>query len=58
MRSTTPPIGFTQDNFEAVLNGTKTETRRLFTVKGMTQEKVKADFKNKWNSELREEFKP
>jgi hypothetical protein len=22
------------------------------------QEKVKADFKNKWNSELREEFKP
>ena len=39
-RSTTPPIGFTQDNFEAVLNGTKTETRRLLTFKGLSQQEV------------------
>lgn len=27
--SKTPPLGMTQDNFSAVINGTKTETRRL-----------------------------
>jgi hypothetical protein len=36
----TPPIAFTEDNFCAVLNGTKTETRRLLTIKGETQDEV------------------
>jgi hypothetical protein len=36
----TPPIAFTQDNFSAVLSGLKTETRRLLTLKGRTQEEV------------------
>jgi hypothetical protein len=35
-----PPIGFTEPNFCAVLQGTKTETRRLLTLKGRTQEEV------------------
>ena len=36
----TPPIAFTEDNFCAVLNGTKTETRRLLTIKGETQDEM------------------
>lgn len=36
----TPPIGFTEPNFCAVLQGIKTETRRLLTLKGRTQEEV------------------
>jgi hypothetical protein len=36
----TPPIAFTEDNFCAVLNGTKTETRRLLAIKGETQDEV------------------
>ncbi len=36
----TPPIAFTQSNFSAVLDGTKTETRRLLTYKDLSQEKV------------------
>lgn len=35
-----PPIGFTEANFCAVLSGLKTETRRLLSLKGRTQEKV------------------
>ena len=39
-RSTTPPISFTQDNFESVLNGSKTETRRVLTLKGLNQQEI------------------
>jgi hypothetical protein len=56
-RSTTPPIGFTQDNFEAVIRAVgsdatniKTETRRVFTVKGMTQEEVNTFTQEEVNS--------
>ena len=36
----TSPISFTEDNFCSILAGNKTETRRLLTIKGRTQEYV------------------
>lgn len=34
----TPPLAFTEDNFVSVIQGNKTETRRLVTIPKLTQE--------------------
>jgi|GEM_PF-7048933 len=36
----TPPIAFTEDNFNSVIQGFKTETRRLFTIPRLPQTEV------------------
>jgi len=36
----TPPLAFTENDFVSVIQGNKTETRRLLALKGRTQEEV------------------